>query len=64
MKKEKGKECYNGGKKHNFKPRYGEKERIGTFNLHNCNMEQARDFLTLKVYEKDVCVWCGETIEK
>lgn len=56
--------CYEGGTKHNFQPRYSEQQRTGNFNLYYLTSEQARILTTLKIYEKDVCEWCGETIHK
>ncbi len=55
--------CYNGGNEHNFNPRYSEKPNkidlsgpIGDRDL--------RSLLFYKVYECDVCVWCGKVIYK
>ena len=58
--------CYNGGNQHKFEPRYNERERdIGeSGKLRYFGLSELRDFLTLKIYERDVCVWCGKTIKK
>ena len=57
--------CYNGGNQHKFEPRYSERERdIDNYSIRYFELSELRDFLTLKIYERDVCVWCGETIEK
>ena len=58
--------CYNGGDQHNFQPRYSERERIlsAGCSITSSDLAELRNFLTLKVYERDVCVWCGKTIEK
>ena len=57
-------ECYDGGAKHNFEPRYSEQQRLGNHNISNYNLMEVRDLLTLKIYEKDVCTWCGKTVKK
>lgn len=58
--------CYNGGNQHNFIPRYDERERqshIGYSNLV-INEEQVRKLVTINVYVRDICTWCGKTIER
>lgn len=55
--------CYNGGNKHDFKPRYDE-QPLATLSLDSLQgtSDQIRAFRELyihKVYIKDVCVWCG-----
>lgn len=42
------KKCINGGNKHKFEPRY---DKV---------IEASFD----KIYVRDVCVWCGKTIER
>ena len=61
------KKCFNGGNKHNFKPRYsncfGE---VGKGVVSRIESMKGDYFSSLKedVYERDVCTWCGKTIEK
>jgi len=52
--------CYNGGNRHNFKPRYTEKNR--NLELSEYTGRDLRHLLTLNVYVGDVCVWCGKTV--
>jgi len=58
--------CYGGGNQHKFEPRYDETPRgIGMgATVSYFDLDELRAFLTLKIYKKDICVWCGETIEK
>jgi hypothetical protein len=62
--------CYNGGKKHKFEPRYS-KESYPTID----SAEGVRSVIAFKEilestkhtkiqYIKDICVWCGKTINK
>ena len=53
--------CYNGGDKHNFKPRYDEKQRDSEYPIESCN---SRSMLYYEVYIHDICVWCGKIIKK
>jgi len=57
--------CYNGGTKHNFQPRYSEKDRSDITKLKGQfeDSEEARRFITLKIYVCDICEWCGERIK-
>lgn len=59
--------CYNGGNKHKFKPRYEEtevrQENVKMLLLPSTPLE-ARTMLVKKTYVKDICVWCGKSIEK
>lgn len=50
--------CYNGGNKHNFKPRYSEKPN--SKNLRIRNSLNPRAMMYYDVYEYDVCEWCGK----
>jgi hypothetical protein len=57
--------CYNGGNRHNFQPRFDEVDRQRVTQLQNVpSAEDLRRIITLNVYVRDVCVWCGETIER
>lgn len=53
--------CYQGGKQHNFQPRYSEQERNNKFTeIVYPNLEELRRFTTLKIYKGDICIWCGK----
>jgi len=58
--------CYNGGKKHKFKPRYD--ENPSGFNYNHIRFDgitdELRNLLVIQVYIKDICVWCGKEIKK
>ena len=58
--------CYKGGTKHSFQPRYEEVPvhgiRIPSISAR-C-IEDIRSLYIRKEYVKDVCKWCGKTIEK
>lgn len=57
--------CYNGGQQHKFEPRYTEMDREKNIEVSNYLTEEGfRHLLTLQVYVRDICVWCGKTIEK
>jgi len=59
------KKCYNGGNKHNFKPRYDEVP-FGVKNIkgkYTC-VSELKSLLVYNVYVKDVCTWCGKEIKK
>lgn len=60
------KRCYNGGTKHKFRPRYSDKERqnLEKIKVISADAEEFRKFLTLSVYECDICVWCGKKVSK
>ncbi len=48
--------CYNGGNKHKFVPRYSDREYAT--HIDNWNLPYKYDLK--KVYECDVCEWCGK----
>ena len=57
--------CYNGGKQHRFESHYDEVPNhleIGAMDYSN--ISEIRSLLIMKKYIKDVCVWCGKTIER
>ncbi len=66
--------CYLGGRKHHYEPRYTEK-RAGTgampsyipahYSAEAVAMvfESARSIGVTNIYVRDVCIWCGATIE-
>ena len=57
--------CYNGGKRHKFEPRYDEVPRkVQSFEADWITSSQMRSLLVYTVYVRDVCVWCGKTIER
>ena len=57
--------CYNGGNRHKFKARYEEKpRRYKQFNMEGTNTSALRKLLVTDSYVRDVCIWCGKTIEK
>ena len=57
--------CYNGGNKHNFKPRFSEKPtEQGISKVKGCSPKEVRTFIFYDVYEKDICVWCGKEVIK
>lgn len=59
-----GNRCYNGGTRHNFKPRYTEqanplmRRAEGKF----CTASEVRSLMVLRVYAGDVCTWCGKVV--
>ena len=55
--------CYNGGLKHNFKPRYDEKPS-GYELSGRMAASEARKMMIVEVYVKDICIWCGKEINK
>ena len=56
--------CYNGGKLHNFHPRYSEKEVEKPINIWGYPADEIRRLSFYDVYEKDICIWCGKEIKK
>lgn len=61
-----GKNCYEGGQKHNFEPRYTEREREGLeITKVNCRTAgEFRDLITIHEYVHDVCEWCGKVVKE
>lgn len=55
--------CYCGGKRHNFEPRYSEKPALDIKFKYNCTAKEARSFMFYKIYEHDICIWCGKTVK-
>ncbi len=56
--------CYNGGNKHNFKPRYREESNVEAFKgIKMKGFIDLEELLKNKIYVRDVCIWCGKTIE-
>ena len=62
--RKRGKYCYNGGKQHNFKPRYDEVPASHTINSRRTTASEFRKLLYHNVYVKDVCTWCGKEVKK
>ena len=57
--------CYNGGNRHKFKARYEEKPiPHKQFEMEGTSMSALRKLLIIDSYVRDICVWCGKTIEK
>lgn len=56
--------CYNGGNRHNFKPRYDEQPNLKFNGGHFQGCEDIRSFMVINIYVKDLCVWCGKEILK
>lgn len=60
--------CYNGGNKHKFEPRVEEEDRpidlSRNLPIFYMRPNEFREVITLKKYVRDVCVWCGDTIER
>ena len=57
--------CYKGGNKHCFEPRYDEvPHKTKSFEAQRATPEQIKRLLVYTVYVRDVCVWCGKTIER
>ncbi len=57
--------CYRGGKMHNYTPRYSEKHADQT-RIQVGDMFSTSDSFNralAKIYVRDVCTWCGATIE-
>lgn len=52
--------CYNGGSKHNYKPRYEEKPYPGPVKATGLG----RSLIYFDIYVHDICTWCGKTVEK
>jgi len=61
------KKCCNGGKKHNFEPRYEEvplpNPRYKISNFHG-NIDDLRSLSFFKVYLGDRCSRCGKFLKK
>lgn len=57
--------CYNGGNRHKFSARYSE-EPSG-YNVKCANVygdsENLKKLMYIKVYQRDVCEWCGKVVE-
>ena len=57
--------CYEGGNKHHFEPRYDEVPHSkASVEAQRATPEQIKRLLVYTVYVRDVCVWCGKTIER
>jgi len=54
--------CYNGGNHHNFEGRYTEQPRSGSMKAEG--IYDIRALFYYNVYVRDVCTWCGKTVEK
>ncbi len=59
------KRCCDGGRQHNYSPRYTEKHpeptRIQVGDM--ISTHESWSSKLAKVYIRDVCTWCGATIE-
>lgn len=57
------KKCCNGGKKHNFQPRY---EEVPNELLKKIGASEGdvRSLMYYKVYVGDRCTWCGKFLKK
>jgi hypothetical protein len=55
--------CYNGGKRHNFEPRFSEvqADHVKIGDIQFFNFEQLRSLCFYQKYLGDVCTWCGKT---
>ena len=61
----KSSKCYSGGNRHNFQPRYSEiPSQINKVNSTGMDGDELKSLLTLKVYNGDICSWCGKVIKK
>ncbi len=61
------KKCSQGGTHHNFQPRYDEAPNPQMDNLVRIRTQDGgafRNLMIMEVYVKDVCQWCGKTIER
>jgi hypothetical protein len=59
--------CYRGGQQHSFQARYDEvpHERAVTINnLSAESFDKFRNLIYYQKYVKDICIWCGKTVEK
>ena len=56
--------CYNGGSKHKFKPRYDEVPNNKEVHICDASAEETRSLIYYNVYLFDICIWCGEKVEK
>ena len=59
--------CHSGGQQHNFQPRYDEKDRGGNIKVEDWggdSMENVRKMYIIRIYVKDICVWCGKEIPR
>ena len=56
--------CYDGGKKHNYIPRYTETDSNHNMNNYECSsisvLKEFRKFRINNVYVHDICTWCGD----
>lgn len=61
-----GENCYEGGKKHKFRPRHTEREREGLeIKTVTCSSaREFRDLITIREYVHDVCEWCGKVVKE
>ena len=57
--------CYNGGNKHKFEARYTEIPSGNQIsNAHGYTISELKKLMVTLTYVKDVCVWCGKSIER
>jgi len=58
--------CYKGGTQHKFEPRYEERPNAHIKSLWSpwASPQEFRELVYYSVYIRDVCVWCGKTIER
>jgi len=56
--------CYNGGKQHKFESRFEEAPNPGPLNVEGASPEAFRRLLYYNQYLFDICVWCGQKVEK
>lgn len=58
--------CTNGGKQHNFQPRYTIKNMVGMKDLEGplSELRALIKALADKTYNGDVCEWCGKIINE
>jgi hypothetical protein len=59
--------CTNGGNQHKFKPRYSILHgdiKLGEFKGSLDAFQSAMEKMADRVYEGDVCSWCGKIINK
>jgi hypothetical protein len=57
--------CDVGGGRHNFQPRYTERENnnFAPTSLRGGDMEALRKLYIIDIYVYDICTWCGKIIK-
>ena len=58
-------DCYYGGMKHNFVARYEEQPtKVHIEYAQLIEPSELKKLLFAQIYVRDICKWCGKTIER